>query len=242
MNINIQKSLSIPFSSSDWPKKLGIASLFYLANSILLVIIGNNTLYSVLSGLISLFPIGYIGMSIHNELKNNPVILPEWNFKESFKKGAFIWLIMTSYILAFIPLYILLAFLSRNIPAVFFLLLIPSVFVIFVTLAIAYNSYVENFDFKKAYDFPRIFKFFKIGIINFLKAFGWSMLFGVAAVFVSGFISGILSNILGQAAGFFIGSVLFSFIYSLIYLDIFAQAYEEVILKQETQNTEVINK
>lgn len=255
MSFQIKHALNVPFGGKHWELKLLIGVLLICIMPIMVVLFGKNIIANLLAFVFSMIPFGYIYMSIHNELNNEEVILPNWNIMKCLSVLLNIFLIKIIYILPIFPVAFGIAYMYIKIPSVKVLAIVLGIFVLLtygIFMFFVEGSFLKNYKLKEAFNFSRNINLFQAGYGKFIIAQLWSMLVGliisiplVIVLFIIGFILMILLKTLNAEsfqvlvlAKQTIKVISYFFIY-LICFNLSAQAYKMAEMKLDKEKNEL---
>jgi len=245
MSLDVKKAFTFPFKDPPWKKKLFIGGLFYLIISVLSFVMqvvnhppGNLhaqyqpnglliLLIGILSALIGAFGTGYTAQSVHNEIKNEPTLLPEWNSKffTYFKYGISLLLINSVYIIV-ISIFIILLVIGFHSVSVIMLILSCLFLIPYMLIQpIIFTCYSENFKISDGFNLMKINDAIATNFTDYLTSIGLSILVYTAFI--------ILTVVLTCTI---IGAIIPSFLslpVGLITMNLFAQTYKNAHSKGE---------
>lgn len=232
MQLDIKKAILLPFSDSDWKRKLLILLFFWAFLTIQYYLPNNlnksNLIYALLTLPFWFLGIGYCLQYAHNEINEIIPKLPIWqsNFLNYLKHGFFSTVISVSYL---IPLKVIGRltkvlfwdnYLQLNIINFIYYIFILALIII---LSMVVDIYANNFKFIEAFNINKLFKL----IIKAPKE-----LFISALIFLLTLIS---QNLLVSIFSFHFSAIIFisilDLLSALIVTNLFAQSYK--IAKQK---------
>ncbi|OGH97025.1 MAG: hypothetical protein A2104_09720 [Candidatus Melainabacteria bacterium GWF2_32_7] len=216
MSVDIKKAFYFPFRDNLWLQKLLIGGIFFFAVFILhtimgflnavvripisdygtqmpLITRGIKAIFSLfMTVLIYAIPMGYVLQSVHNEIKGETPLLPDWDskFLSYFKYGLyffaanFLYLFIIAIVAAIPTMISSIVFgLYRDNPIVsilsltFIVLFVtPFVLIYLVILPFIATSYADNFNFQDAFKLDKIFIGISRVIPDYLASAGLSII------------------------------------------------------------------
>ncbi len=235
MKFEFIRACKTPFSDDKWFIKMGILAILFIPAYISFFKSGteNNSLGNLLLLLANLIILGYSTIVAHNEIQNKAPILPDWNVSTVITNLIKYSVISIGYLLILIPLFLIafgLLFANQALMALVIIILIPIVITYFVFTSIAFSLFYVDYNITDAFDFKKIFSFFKKGFWTYLLAFLLSIAAGLLYGIVSGIISGILNLFTPESIADFIITIASAFAV-IISSQLIAQAYN--ITKQK---------
>lgn len=197
MSIDFKKAITVPFSDSQWPKKLGIAVLLLLPALVSSIIAGSkHPLVGIFSFIAGFIVAGYALLAGQNQIKGVSPLLPEWDFVKAFIVAIKSSVINIAYILMLLPIVVIIIAVTAAVPTFSLLSVILGIIIsvlAVIIISIALSLYIEDFELAQAFNFKKILSIFKNSSVEYMAYLGWSILVGIIYGLITGVVGGVAS-------------------------------------------------